>query len=480
MSEKVKLLRRQFARALMRRGACHGAAIGAWAGGGCLLLIRLTNLPPTGSGRHWLLLAIVIAAAITGALLSLRRLPSANACLTLLDNGNRAGGLLMCTPLPGADQWPITAAHLPQLRWQWQRSLAILLFAACFALATALLPDHYFRRPLTPRQEGLQHLIATLQEQLETAAGDSLLPQDSLEDLTDQLAQLAENSDATDPARTLEALDHLAEELSRTAASHTDEITASQTALQAAQELIEQMLASTGAETSSSQSGDAGTDGGNQADAAPDVAFDPAVSEALKNLLASSPIAPDLLSELLAASQAPDGLTPADLQKLADLLQQAAELNQMTLEKLLELKLIEAAQCENMLVDPDAEACALALAELLEGDDAAALAAAELIALCGLPGVGAPTRGPGAAPLTWTDPSSREGVEFENLALAPGQFAPDTPTHLEGLSITAPEVPDQPLPTTPGALVAPDTALGGTATAPILPRHRETVSHFFK
>ena len=74
------------------------------------------------------------------------------------------------------------------------------------------------------------------------------------------------------------------------------------------------------------------------------------------------------------------------------------------------------------------------------------MAAACLAALCNTPGSGVISRGRGDAPLTWTDPSSREGAAFKDEALNPSHLPAADQARMEGLSAAAPEVADTPAP----------------------------------
>ena len=330
-----------------------------------------------------------------------------------------------------------------------------------FGLTTLLLPARFFAGTPRPATQGLGALVGELAERVSQAESENLLPEPLVAALSNQLKRIEAGGDAADPARTLEALDHIEEELSKSADAQAEKLAAEQTALQAALALAEQMASSLDA-------------------APPTDAQANAAAEAFSQLLAQAPLAPALASNLLAVVAGTNGLTTASLEQLAAQLREAGMCREAQLKRLGELRLVDASACRGGGSCTNAQACAAALTQMIEGSGHDAEAAACLAALCNTPGAGGLSRGRGDAPLTWTDPASREGAAFKDEALNPAHLPAADQARLEGLSATAPEVADTPAPATTGALNASAPASGGAPQAPILPRHRETVTRFFK
>lgn len=152
-----------------------------------------------------------LAACLAAALLRARRhLPAAAMIRALLDEQSGCGGLLMA----GAEQelggWQQRMPRLqpPHLRWDGQRSATLLAIAAAFVLLSFLAPqglaDLRFSSPLEIDAE-----IGRLVQQIALLKGESLLEPKRAETLMEKVAQLRQHASGKEPARTLEALDHL-------------------------------------------------------------------------------------------------------------------------------------------------------------------------------------------------------------------------------------------------------------------------------
>jgi hypothetical protein len=167
-----------------------------------------------------------LAACLAAALLRARRhMPPATAIRALLDEQSGCGGLLMA----GAEQelggWRqrMPALQSPRLHWDGRRAGTLLAVAAGFVLLSFLAPqglaDLISSSPLEIDQE-----IGKLLQQIALLKGESLLDPTRAETLAEKAAQLREHSTGKDPARTLEALDHmrhLTQEAARQAAEQS-------------------------------------------------------------------------------------------------------------------------------------------------------------------------------------------------------------------------------------------------------------------
>lgn len=450
-------MRRRLATALAQRGAILGVQIGLWLAGLLLLGCRLTDLDTTALLHLALIAGLALIAAATGSLVAQRRTPTVDQCLPLLDASSRAGGVMMVRHLPGAAAWQTPQALQPEVGYRPRRALALAAAALLFALPVALLPQRYFKPPTLPVREGVAAMTEKLQERVALAEAEELLPEPLLAAITNQLAQLTTSGDAVDPARTLEALDHIDSELSRQSAGLAEALQNEQITLQASLALTEQLSAAL----------NSGLLSESQATAA---------MEAVAQFLAGATLPAGLASNLLTLTTSELTADAATLEQLARLMRSAGLDQEARLLRLSELKLIDPSSlCQQGGSCTNSANCDAALAALMNSETANEA----LALLCSLPGMGGVSRGPGAAPITWTTPSSREGVAFHDATLDPTHLPDYDKSRLEGLSATAPEVSDRPESTTPGALTTTATA-GSSVTEPILlPRHRETVKRFF-
>ena len=461
IDRQARLFRNRLRETLAGRGALKGGIAGVWAAGLILLAARLSGCHGQAPQRWLLLMLTAATVALPAAILATRRTPPHRAILAALDAAGSAGGLVMCSGADGAAAWPVAVSRLPGIAWRPSRALGGLAVALLFCASVILLPTRFFSSASPEATRGLESLVGELAERVAQAEAEALLPEPLTAALSNHLEKVAESGDATDPARTLEALDHIAEELTKSAAEQAEALATEHAALQATLSLTEQLAASFETE--------AQTDA-QMAEAA----------AALEQLLSQAPISPSLAGNLLAAVTGTNTLSAATLQQLADMLREAGLNCEGQLMRLEDLKLVEAPACRGSGSCTNAQACAAALAQLLEGSGPDAEAAAALALICGKPGAGGVSRGRGDAPLTWTDPSSREGAAFKDDSLGTAHLFTDGQAQLQGVSASAPEVPDTPAPVTAGALETATPSKGGAPQAPILPRHRETVTRFFE
>ncbi len=403
---------------------------------------------------------VVAGAACVAAAVALRSAPSVETCLAALDAASGAGGLFLSGMLPGAESWRTPVAVQPQLVWRGQRLAGGVALAAVFCLAVVALPRTIFVRA---HEERLA--IASLIEQTGASVAQleeaRLLPPQAAAALSNELARLDRTGDASDPARVLEALDHIAAEIQRTAQEKAEALTGERADMQAAQAMVDLLAEALNNDT------------------APADAFAGA-NELLSQFLASARLPPSVQSNLLALALSGKAVSPASLKELSELLKRGEALSAEQVAKLCEMKLVDASACEGGgSCTTNGAACEAALARLLSEDGASSEAAQALVALCAKPGSGGVSRGRGDAMLTWTDPSTRESASFKEQTLRPGRLPRLEQSRLDGVSAAAPEVSETAASVTPGALGAEGAARGTTPQAVILPRHRETVKRFF-
>ena len=89
-------------------------------------------------------------------------------------------------------------------------------------------------------------------------------------------------------------------------------------------------------------------------------------------------------------------------------------------------------------------------------------------------------RGPGDAPMTWSDSTTEEGAKFKAEALPLSNIASLEDSEIVGLSIGAPSVETSSLPSQPGALSSAMTGGGSSVSQTVLPRHKGAVKRYFE
>ena len=463
VGHEARRFRNRLRQALLEREVLAGASVGVWSAGLLILTARLAGLQGTFALRVSFLAATTGLAALVAAVVALCRTPPISVCLAALDAASAAGGLVMSAGLPGAEAWDARITEHPQIACRHRSATAMLVLALLFGLPATILPQHYFGRAARESVAGMTPLVEKLSNLVVQAESEELLPEPVYTALSNQLARVEAEGDAADPAHTLEALDHIAEELSRFSAVQAESLASEQSALQAALALAEGMA--------TIMDENMGLDAQIAENAA----------QVLAQFLSLAPLSPTLSSNLMsAAAGSTNGLNAATMEELARMIREAGAGNELRLARLGELRLVDLQACRGSGSCTNAQDCAAALARLIDENGPASEAAACLASLCNFPGAGDVSRGRGDAPLTWTDPSSSQDAVFRELTLSTDRLPALEQSRLEGVSAAAPQVEPTPAAITAGALNGAPPAQGGIQQAPILPRHRETVKRFFE
>jgi hypothetical protein len=226
----VRHFRRRLAALLVFRQAVGLATVWLFVWGTAVLALRAA----LGASRlplAWGLVGLPACAAL-GYLAARRRFPAAGAIRALLDRESHSGGLLMAgaeRPL-GPWQEALPPLGVPRLRWHGRRAGGLLAAGAGFVILAFALPQHLAdlgageALEVGPEVEKLAGQIAVLKE-------EKLLEQTRADDLKQKLDQVREEAKGKDPAKTLEALDHVenvtqktAKEAAEDAARKTEEL----------------------------------------------------------------------------------------------------------------------------------------------------------------------------------------------------------------------------------------------------------------
>lgn len=461
--QAARELHRLIVHTLACQGAGSGAGWGVWIGASLLLFYRLID-----SSYHpqefllWLLGCSLIGAMLMAGHWRRRYMPSLNDCLALLDAHNSAGGLIMCHDMAGAQDWSPQIKKQPQINRHKTLKPWFVVGALLFALPVALLPERHFTQ-VAPRTFGMQSLVEKATQQVSLIEEKQLLPEPLLTTLTNQLTRISENSDGHDPARILEALDHIQQELKEAAATEAEKKGNELTNMAIAEALTSQML-------------EHYEEWAKKAEQAQ------AIMSALQQFLAEAKLPSNLSSNLLQLTSSTIQLDPATLAQLSKMISKEMLDNLTQLQQLQDMKLIDGNQCRSGNCQGGSctnYMCATGnLAQLLQDSDNAT--AMSLAAMCGLPGAGGISEGGGPSPMTWGEASSYDGVKFTDERFAAANMPDFEKAELTGLSASTPEVPAEAAATGSGALTTSQDATGSASQNIILPHHRQTVSRYFE
>ena len=438
-----------------------------------LLILKKTLAVATVWGLVWGTVVIILRAAIgmppltllTGGIglifaigcavvLALRQIPSRTALRASLDKHSGAGGLVMAAETVELGNWrkQMPSIRLPRLRWRGGVSWARFAGAVLFVCISFLIPQRFVEiskaQPLDIREE-----VKQLAYGIDVLKEEEIIELAEAEMLEEKLAQLQAEASGEDPVKTWESLDHLADTLSQESAD-------------AAQDALSETERLTEAETLSEGLINEGSEMDAELLAESMTALSGLVQEAAQE------------NELLAAQLADlkgDGnsLTLEQLKEISaalrftkrDIYDRLVELHAVNL---IDLKTLKA--CEK-LGQCDSDGLAAFLAE-----NADSRSVVECIGgWCR--GIG---RGPGDAPMTWSDGTTEEGAKFKAEVLPLSDIASLEDSEIVGLSIGAPSVETSSLLPQSGGLSGATAGGGSSFTQTVLPRHKGAVKRYFE
>ena len=213
-----------------------------WAG--AVVGLRATFL----TDRWWLLWGAVglAAAAAAGVAIAVGKLPSPSAVRAALDRHGALGGLLMATGDTDIGPWAtrIEQVPVPSLAWRWRRPAMFWVASAAFLVAAFLMPD----RALSGNDATLQigGDIRTLANQLKVLTQEQIVPPEKAQVLERDLERVRQEAQGKDPAKTMEATDHLAQSFRKEAAEAAESAIRQTEALSREQELAKALQAKSG------------------------------------------------------------------------------------------------------------------------------------------------------------------------------------------------------------------------------------------
>jgi hypothetical protein len=435
------------------------AAITVWAflWGTAVLVLRATqDIAPVV--LLWGLIGVPIAVALA-LRFALRQLPDRSSVRALLDGRGECGGLLMAGAECDLGRWAeaVPVVAMPRVSWNCRRPLTILATSIGYVLLGFLLPID--RSTLAGDSLlDVDRETDRLGEQVRVLKEEKILDPDRAETLKQKLDQVRASSAGKDPAKTLEALDHLndvvrqaarkASEASAREANQLGKLETSAEAMhEAAKGLDEKTTTALMAELSAM----------TQKAAAENEQFKEGIDGDLAAALAKGKLSPEQLSKLVAAARAGK-----------DAIRKSAQ-------KLYNAKLIDADQLKEC--NGECKCDSKSLAEFLKKNDGKSSLRDAIESLDGRGGVSDDL--PGNTPIQFGDRSSENGAKFREEILPPASLAALKESQVAGVSIAEPQRDPKAGSPSTGALAGTAAGGGSANTGQVLPQHKAPVERYF-
>jgi hypothetical protein len=403
----------------------------------------------------------LIVAVIAGVVRAIHKVPVRQVVRAVLDRHDCLGGLLMTAGETDIGLWSpsIATVTLPVLRWQSRRQWMLLFASAGFLMATFLAPDRYL-----PSSDDSALQIAgeihKLTDKIQLLKQEQILRPEKVQAIEQNLSVIRQEATGKDPAKTLEALDHLEHSLNDTAVDAAEAAAKQIEAIRPVQELAEALP------TAKSQMN-------------PEQ-FNDAMKELAKisqEAAAENQSLADNLSDELKEALKQSLLTDEQLRELCKSLKECKLCERAKLAKLINAKLIDAAElieCESGEYDEAALIDALRRCK-----DGSELAEAIALANASRAGKGGPGGGGPPAIMTWSQGTDPKGVAFKEKLLPPASMASMKKSRLVGVSAGDPRLAKPGGGSVGGALASAHAGGGEARTQIILPEHEKTVQRYF-
>jgi hypothetical protein len=427
--------------------------------------------------RWWLLWgAVGLAAAVAaGVAIAIRKLPSPGVVRAVLDRHGALGGLLMAAGDTDIGSWTtrIEQVPAPSLAWRWRRPAMLWVASAAFLVAAFLTPDRAPSGSDATLQIGGD--IRKLADQLQVLTQEQIVPPEKAQVLERDLERVRQEAQGKDPAKTMEATDHLAQSFRKEAAEAAESAIRQTAALSREQELAKAL------QKQGAGSGEQGAESDFTSGLpAPSSQLPASSAEAMQALAKMAEQSAEenqqlqvCLSEELKEAFRKGELSQSQLEELSKALSECKECELAKIARLVEARLVDADELDRCKAagDCDAEDFAAFLARQQSSSDERP----------GLPGRGGTNRGPAPAAMTWTEGAKQDDAAFKAKVLAPGAAASLKGSRLTGISSGDPTSPGKPGGGSSGGALNAAQAGGGEArTQVILPEHERTVERYFE
>lgn len=449
------------------------ATVWCFAWGAVSLALRASMATP----RKPLLFgaAGIVLAAIAAYLLARKQLPTPASVRSLLDRQNDYGGLLMAAGEQPLGNWEtrLNAVNLPKLRWRSARAWSLLALSVAFAAICLLLPIKYVSVNAS-RSLDVGKEAETLAAQIETLKEEQILSEAKAEELKEKLDQLAADAEGEDPAKTWEALDHLANSVEKAAKDAAVSAAEKQEQLEKAEALAEGLMAGSDqldakTMTEAMQTLSTMMQGAMMENEALASQLSPETQEALKNGSLNS----EQMKEVAKALGQSKEKLNQQLSKLNQSGMNRGNINPNSLKGGASANKRDNSGLSKFLKENSQKmSVADAVGQWCEGNgDGKGLGK-------GGPGKGGVGRGRGDAEMTWSEGSDENNAKFKEKALPPGSVAGLQDSQMIGLSASAPEIQKGNL-SAHGALNNSATGGGSAYTQTVLPKHKGAVKKYF-
>lgn len=466
--QAIRLFLRKLVSLLTLKHSLALAALWCFAWGTIAVALRAglgTPIKPLLWGAVGIAIAIAIAVAKAR-----RQLPALASIRSLLDQQNECGGLLMAAGEKPLGDWQssLNKVNLPRLRWRSTRAWALLTASIAFVAISLLLPVR-FAALNAGRSLNVGKEAETLAAQIETLKEEQIITEAKAEELKDKLDQLAAEAAGEDPAKTWEALDHLADSIEKTAKDAAANAASRQEELAKAEALTEGLQAGM-------------MSGADQLDAK-------LMTEAMQTLSTmmqgamkeNGALAKDLSPETQEAIKN-GSLKPEHLKDVAKALGQSRQKLNQQLSKLNQ----SGGKSQNNTINPNSlkggaqarKRDNAGLSQFLK-ENARKMSVKDAVGQWCEGGKGGVDRGRGDAAMTWTEGSDEKDAKFKEKTLPPASVAGLQDSQMVGLSASAPEVGRGNL-AAHGALNNAASGGGSAYTQTILPRHKGAVKRYFE
>jgi hypothetical protein len=452
----IASLRRRIGAVLALKHSLGWVAVWAFVWGTFVLVWRVAlNEAP---GWLWWGIAAAPAVGLAAALVALRRLPARSAVCALVDRSSHCGGLLMTAEEQPIGPWQKSLPRAADLRVQWRggRTWGSFFLGALFLAVALLFPQRLASWTPEPLEIGAE--TEKLAAQIDVLKEEAVLDPQRADFLKEKLKQLKDESSGKNPVKTLEALDHVRNQVTQAAKEAAESAVTKTEKLGKAEGLNEGLRQNEGA-----------LDAKVQKEAMDELAALVQKAASETNLLDS--LDAELLKHLQSAQ-----LTPDQMKKLAEALKGCKLDLAKMLDKLHKAKLIDAELLKKCELAGKCEG----LGELLK-ECGGKMCIADMLAKCqgGMPGRGGVNEGPGSAAIAFNHDTREEGAKFKEETLPPADLAKLKESLLMGLGRGDPKN-DGPVSASKGGALQKAAAGGGAAnTQVVLPRHKNTVERFF-
>lgn len=405
----------------------------------------------------WGAIGIVVAVVIA-VTFARRQLPSRASVRALLDDRNDCGGLLMAGADAEIGDWRTPEITLPRLRWQKARAFALLAASVAF-LSISLIAPVRFAATNAARPMDVGREVENLSAQIEALKEAEVIEETKAEMLEQKLDQIGAESSAEDPAKTWEALDHLADAVEKAAKEAAENANIRQEELARAEALAEGLMS-----------------GSDQLDPKTLTEAMQTLNEMMQGAMKENEsLAGDLSPETQEAIKN-GSLKPEHLKDISKALSQNRSAMNQKLSKLAKSGTINPGSLKSAQANRSDNS---GLAQFLK-ENAQKMSVAEALGeWCENPGKGGVDRGRGDAAMTWTDGTSEKDAKFKEKVLPPSVIAGLNDSQLVGLSASAP-VADTSGIAAHGALNSAASGGGSAHTQTILPRHKGAVRRYFE